>query len=60
MNDWKVAFCYFDEEKEVISEVLGHIHYPMQREFINELYSMRLDGNYSTKHFFSRVILRGT
>lgn len=52
MNDWKVVFCYFDEEKEVISEVLGHIHYPMQREFINELYSMRLDGNYSTKHFF--------
>ena len=43
MNDWKVVFCYFDEEKEVISEVLGHIHYPMQREFINELYSMRLD-----------------
>ena len=55
-----IGKLHFDEEKEVISEVLGHIHYPMQREFINELYSMRLDGNYSTKHFFSRVILRGT
>ncbi len=52
MNDYTVLFCYFDEEKEVVREVLGHIHYFRQREFINELYSMRLDGNYSTKHFF--------
>lgn len=52
MNDLNVVFCYFDRNKDSVSEVLGHIHYSMQREFINELYSMRLDANYSTKHFF--------
>lgn len=52
MKDLNVVFCYFDRNRDVVSEVLGHMHYLMQREFINELYFMRLDGNYSTNHFF--------
>lgn len=52
MNDLNVLFCYFDKNENIVREVLGHIHYPMQRNFINELYSMKLDVNYSINHFF--------
>ncbi len=52
MKDLNIIFCYFDKNRDTVNEVLGHIYYPMQRMFINELYSMKLDSHYSTKHFF--------
>lgn len=52
MSDQDVILCYFDKECSKIVEVLGHLSYFDLRNFINEIYHMRLDTQYSQSRFF--------
>lgn len=59
MNSWNVLFCYFDRKQDIVHEVCGHVDFFGQRNFINELYSMKLDANYSTNQFFHSGFFTG-
>lgn len=52
ISDQDVILCYFDKECSKVVEVLGHLSYFDLRNFINEIYHMRLDTQYSRAQFF--------
>ena len=59
MSDQDVILCYFDKEQSMIVEVLGHLCYFDLRNFINEIYHMRLDIQYSQFPFFKSGFFTG-